>query len=81
VNGAGKMFGSFQSALDERFVDDYLRVDVRQFASLPDFDLPSHWFEVSLHSINPDGDAVDERKRLRVFGGTGVNAPRTMLAN
>jgi hypothetical protein len=68
MHGAGKMFGSFESALDERFVDDDLRGDVRQLASLPGFDLPSHWFEVSLHSINPDRDAVDERKRLRVLG-------------
>ena len=32
---------------------------VRQFASLPGFHLLSHGLEVSLHSVNPDRDAVD----------------------
>ena len=36
---ASKVFGCFESALDERFVDDYLSGDVGQLASLPGFDL------------------------------------------
>ena len=36
--------GTFESALDERLVDDYLCGDIRQFASLPGFDLFSHRF-------------------------------------
>ena len=42
------MFRSFQSALHERFVDDRLCRDVRQFTSLPGFDLLSHGLEVAL---------------------------------
>jgi hypothetical protein len=43
-------------------------VTVRQFTFLPRFDLLSHRLEVSLHSINTDRNAVDERERLRVLG-------------
>jgi hypothetical protein len=39
MNNPGKVFGSFESALDERLVDDHLRRDVRQFISLPGFHL------------------------------------------
>jgi hypothetical protein len=46
---AGKMLWSFQSALYESFVDDHLRGDIRQFASLPRFYLLSHRLEVPLH--------------------------------
>jgi hypothetical protein len=67
MHGAGKVLWSFELALDERLVDDHLDSDVRQLAALPRFDLSSHRLEVSLHSINTHGDAVDERERLRVF--------------
>ncbi len=67
MHATGEVFGSFQSALNERLVDDHLRGDVRQFASLPGFHLLSHRLKVSLHSINANRDAVDERERLRVF--------------
>jgi hypothetical protein len=59
-----KMFGSFESALDECLVDDHLGGDVRQFTSLLDFDLLSHRLEVPLHLVNAHRDAVDERERL-----------------
>src|ERR1700733_3190774 len=65
--GAGEVFRSFESALDECLVNDNLCSHVRQFTFLPRFHLLSHWLKVSLHSIDPDGDAVDERERLRVF--------------
>jgi hypothetical protein len=39
-------------ALDERFVDDHLCGDVRQFTSLPRFHLLSHRLKVSLHTVN-----------------------------
>jgi hypothetical protein len=41
--------------------------DVRQFTSLPRFDLLSHRLEVSLHAVDANRDAVDQRKRFRVF--------------
>ena len=67
MHRAGKVLWSFQSALDKRLVDDHLGSDVRQLAPLPRFDLPSHRLEVSLHSVDPDRDAIDERERLRVL--------------
>jgi len=71
MHGAGKVFWSFQSAPDECLVDDHLRRDVRQFASLPRFHLFSHGLEVPLHSVDTHRDAVDQRERLRVFGKYG----------
>lgn len=47
-----RSLGALQSALDERLVDDYLGGDIRQFASLPSFDLFSHRFEVPPHPID-----------------------------
>src|SRR5208337_5672385 len=67
MDGAGEVFGSFESALDKCLVDDHLGGDVRQLTFLPGFHLLSHRLKVSLHSINANRDAVDERKRLRVF--------------
>src|SRR5260370_31967383 len=42
MHGAGKMLRSLQLRFDERFVDDHLRSDIRQFALLPSFHLLSH---------------------------------------
>jgi hypothetical protein len=68
MHGSGKMFGSFQLALHKCFIDDHFRGHVREFTSLPGLHLLSHRLEVSLHPINTDRNAVDQRKRLRVFG-------------
>jgi len=59
LHAAGEVFGSFESALDERLVDDHLGGDVRQFTSLPCFHLLSNGLKVSLHSVNTNR-AVDE---------------------
>ena len=60
MHAAGKVFWSFESALDECLVDDHLCRDIRQFTSLLGFYLLSHRLEVPLHSINAHRDAVDE---------------------
>jgi hypothetical protein len=52
MHAAGKVLGSFESALNKRLVDDYLGSDVRQFTSLPRFHLLSHRLKVSLHPVN-----------------------------
>jgi hypothetical protein len=67
MHGPGKVLGSFQFALDRRLVDDHLGRDVSQFTSLVGFDLLSHRFEIPLHAVDADRNAVDERERLRVF--------------
>ncbi len=64
MDGAGKVFGSFESALDECLVNDHLRRDVGEFAFLPRLYLLSHRLEVPLHPINAHRDAIDERERL-----------------
>src|SRR6266446_836499 len=76
MHAAGEVLWSFQFGLDECLVDDDLRGDVGQLASLPGFHLLSHGLEVSLHSINTHRDAVDERERLRVFGKYGSEHAR-----
>ena len=60
--GTSQVLGSFEPALDERFVNDHLGGNVRQFASLPRLYLFSHRLKVSLHSINANRDAGDERE-------------------
>src|SRR5260370_41062635 len=67
MHGAGEVFGSFQSALNESFVDDPLDGDVREFTSLPHLHLFSHRLKVALHAIHTHRDAGDEGERLRVF--------------
>jgi hypothetical protein len=67
MHGTGKMFGSFQLALHKGLVDDHLGRHIREFTLLPGFHLLSHRLEVSLHSVNTNRDAVDQRERLRVF--------------
>ena len=67
MHAPGKVFRRFELALQEGFVDDDLRGNVRQLTSLPGFYLLPHGLEDSLHSIHTDRDAVDERERLRVF--------------
>ena len=67
MHATGEMLWSFESALDERLVDDHLGRDIRQFTSLPGLHLLSHMLEVALHSVHANRNAVDERERLRVF--------------
>jgi hypothetical protein len=78
VHGAGEVFGTLESAL-ERLVDHHLGGDVRQLTFLPGFHLLSHRFEVSLHPVNPDRDAVMRENDFECFARTGVNTPRTTL--
>src|SRR6266536_845835 len=67
MHTASKVFGRFEPTLNERLVNDHLGGDIRQFTSLPSLYLPSHGFEVSLHSIHANRDAVNQRERLGVF--------------
>jgi hypothetical protein len=79
AHGARQVFWGFQSALDERLVDNHLGCHVRQFTSLPRFHLLSHGLEVALHSINTHRDAVDERERFECFASTGVKSPANAM--
>jgi hypothetical protein len=62
MHRASKVLGSFEFALDKRIVDDDLGGEVRQFASLPGFNLLSHRIKVSLHSTDANRNAVDQRE-------------------
>jgi hypothetical protein len=60
--GVSQVFRSLQPALHKCLVDDHLCRDVRQFASVPHFDLLSHRFEVPLHTVDTNRNAIDERE-------------------
>src|SRR5258708_29946058 len=68
VNRTREVFGRLQLRFDERFVDDYLGGEVRQFTPLPGLHLLSHRLRNSLHSVNADRETVDEPERLRGLG-------------
>jgi hypothetical protein len=59
VNCACEMFGSFQFSLYERLVNHDLGGDIREFRSLSRFALLAHGFEVPLHPVHTNRDAVD----------------------
>jgi hypothetical protein len=56
---ARQVLWSLEFPLNECFVDDYLRRDIGEFASLPRFDLLTHGLEVSLHPVDADGNAIN----------------------
>jgi len=66
-----EVFWSFESSLHERFADDHLGGDVGEFASLPRFNLLPHGFEVALHPVHTNRDAINQRERLRVLRERG----------
>jgi hypothetical protein len=68
MNRACQVLRCPKFALHKRFVDDHLGGGIRQFAFLPRFHLLSRGFEVALHSVDSDRDAINQRKRFRVFG-------------
>jgi hypothetical protein len=55
-------------ALNESFIDDQLVRDICEFTPLPRLYLFPHRVKVALHPVNPEGNAVDQKKRLRMFG-------------
>src|SRR5689334_1450654 len=70
------MLRSFKLALDKGLVDYNLGGDIREFTSLPRFYLLPHGFEVALHPVDPDRDAINQRKRFRVLGKHRRKVPR-----
>ena len=71
MNTAGEMFGNLQLAFDEGFVDEEFGGDVGQFALAPGGNLLLHGFEASLHTVNADGDRIDQGEGFRMFGENG----------
>ena len=47
-----ELFWCFQLPLDECIVNHDFGSDIGQFTFLPRLDLPAHWLEVALHSID-----------------------------
>ena len=60
VNRTGEVFGRREFPLHECLVDDDLGSYIREFEPLPRFHLHLHWFEVALHAINADRNAIDQ---------------------
>lgn len=55
--------------------------DVGEFTPLPSFHLLAHGFEVSLHSVDADRNAINKGKRLRMFGEHRRKRTRNNVAN
>lgn len=68
VNSPSQVLRYLQFCFDKGFVDDDLGRDIGDFTFLPGFHLLPHRVEVALHPVHTHRDAVDERKRFRVFG-------------
>ena len=68
VHQTGKMYGSVQVAFNERPIDDQLGGRGRQLLIAPLFHLAPHRFEVALHAVHADSQAVLQREVLRVLG-------------
>ena len=51
MDTAGEMFGNFEFAFDEGFVDEEFGGDVGEFTLAPGRDLLLHGFEASLHPV------------------------------
>jgi len=71
VDTAGEMFGNFEFALDEGFVNEEFGGNVGEFTLAPGRDLLLHGFEASLHAVDADGDGIDEGEGFGVFGENG----------
>ena len=61
------MLERFKFALYKRLVDHHFRGQICELTSLPRLYLLTHRFEVVLRAVNSNRDALDERKRFRVF--------------
>ena len=68
VNPPGQLLRHFESALDERLVDDNFGRDIGEFEPLPGFYLLSHGLEIPLHAIHTDRNTIDQGERFRVLG-------------
>ena len=71
MDTAGEMFGNFEFAFDEGFVDEEFGGDVGEFTLAPGRDLLLHGFEAALHPVDADGDGIDEGEGFGMFGENG----------
>jgi hypothetical protein len=66
-----RCFGASSLPSTNASLDHHLGRNVCQFAFLPGFHLLSHWLKASLHTVDPNRNAIDERERLGVFSKDG----------
>jgi hypothetical protein len=81
MHGSGKMLWSLQPAFYGRFVDDHLRGDVRQFASLPRFTCLRIGSKFRCMRSTPTEMRSMSENDFECFASTGVNTPVTMFPN
>jgi hypothetical protein len=67
VNPPGEMPRCVEIALNECFVDDELRIAIRELGLSPSLDVGAHGFEVPLHPVNADCEGVGDDEVLRVL--------------
>ena len=79
VNRPCEVLRRFQFALHKSRVDDHLGCNIGEFVSLPRLHLLSHRFEVALHPVDANRDAMIKENDFECLANTGVNAPETMF--
>lgn len=72
VNLPHQVFRDVKVAFNERTIDDQLCCRCNQLLSAPSFYLSPHRFEVTLHTVNANREAVFEREVFRVFREDGT---------
>jgi len=77
--GAGKVFGSFESALDECLVDHHLGGDVRQFLLCQSSTCLRIGSKLRCIRSTPTEMQSISENDFECFASTGVNTPETML--
>jgi hypothetical protein len=75
MNGPGEMLWCLRFAFDESLVDDNFCCDIRDLTPLPLLYLLAHRFEIPLHSVDADRNAVNEREGFECLASTGVKSP------
>ena len=63
-----QVLGHFQIGLDERAVDDQLRLNVGELGVPPSVHLLAHAVEIPLHLVDADGECVLQREVFGVLG-------------
>ena len=67
VDAAGEVLRRFEFSFHEGAVNHELHLVVPDLALFPDFDLPAHRLEITLHAVDADRDRVNEAETLRML--------------
>ena len=74
------MFGSFELALNESFVDHNFGCNIRELALLPHLHLLAHGLDVALHSVDAIEMQSISENDFEYFAKTSVNTPSILTS-